>query len=154
MNTAKSSQFTLKQNRKRNGIGSVASQAGMTLLEILVVLGIIGAVIAVIVPQVMGNLDKSRIKNTKLAMGQLTQALTLYYNDCGNYPKSLDGLMTADPECSSWGPEAYLKKMLKDAWNNEFIYESDGAKFTIKSLGKDRRDGGEGYNKDFTNDDE
>lgn len=125
-------------------------QAGLTLLEILVVLAIIGAVMAVLIPNITGNLSRSQVRTTKLAMGQVTQALTLYYNDCGSYPKALDGLLQSDGECSSWGPDPYLKKEVKDAWNNSFVYDSDGSTFTLKSLGKDRREGGDGANADIT----
>jgi general secretion pathway protein G len=44
-----------------------------------------------------------------------------------------------------------LKKAPKDPWNNEIIYESDGSAITVlKSLGKDRKEGGEGPGKDIS----
>ncbi len=140
------------QSEKHPAVKTILNSAGMTLLEILVVLGIIGAVIAVLVPQVMGNLEKSKVKNTRLAMAQVTSALALYYGDCGSYPKSLEGLLKPDGDCPQADAEGYLKKEVKDAWNNSFSYESEGSKYTLKSLGKDRRDGGDGYNKDILSD--
>jgi general secretion pathway protein G len=125
-------------------------QLGMTLIEILIVLSIIGALMAVLIPGVVGKLDKSRVSETKIAMGQLNNALNMYYTDCGKFPKSLEGLTKTDPDCSNWGPEAYIKKAPLDAWKHDFIYEIEGNSYVIKSLGSDGREGGDGYAKDIT----
>lgn len=132
---------------------SLNSQRGMTLIEILIVLAIIGTLMAVLIPQVTSRLDKSRVGQTKIAMGQVVNALNLYYTDCGKFPKSIDGLSKADADCPNWGPEPYLKKTPKDAWNRDFVYEIEGNNFLIKSLGSDGREGGDGYGKDITSED-
>ncbi len=129
------------------------SQKGMTLVEILIVLAIIGALMSVLIPGVVKQLDKSRVANSKIAMGQIGNALNLYYADCGKYPKSLEGLSKADADCSNWGPEAYMRKVPQDAWRHDFIYELDGNNYVIKSLGSDGREGGDGYAKDITSED-
>ena len=125
---------------------------GMTLVEILIVLAIIGALMAVLLPQVTSRLDRARQQETKISIGQVVNALNLYYTDCGKYPSSLEGLIKADPDCSNWA-EPYLKSMPKDAWKREFSYEIDGNNYIIKSLGSDGREGGDGYAKDVTNED-
>lgn len=125
---------------------------GMTLIEILIVMAIIGTLMAVLLPQVMNRLGKSQVNSTKLAMGQVIQALNLYYSDCGKYPASLEGLITAD-DCSNWGPTPYLKKEIKDTWNTSFQYAVEGGNFTLKSFGRDKREGGDGLDKDITQDD-
>jgi general secretion pathway protein G len=126
------------------------NQKGMTLLEIMIVLMIIGGLAAVLLPTVMSRLDKSKFSQTKLIMGQIAQALNLYYTDCGKYPPSLDGLSTADSACSNWGPDPYMKKVPPDAWSNGFVYESSGGTYNLKSLGADGKEGGDGKNKDIT----
>lgn len=131
----------------------VRNSRGMTLIEILIVMAIIGALLAVLLPNIMGKLDKSKVSNTKIAITQMVNALNLYYTDCGKYPSSIEGLTKADPDCSNWGPEPYLKKPLKDAWNRDFIYSIEGNAYTIKSLGKDGREGGDGFDKDISQDD-
>jgi general secretion pathway protein G len=129
------------------------NNVGMTLIEILIVLAIIGTLMAVLIPQVTSRLDKSKIGQTRIAMGQVVNALNLYYTDCGKFPQSLEGLEKADADCPNWGPEAYLKKTPKDAWNRDFAYSIEGANFILKSLGKDGKEGGDGFNKDLTSDD-
>ncbi|GIL17803.1 MAG: type II secretion system protein GspG [Oligoflexia bacterium] len=129
------------------------NQRGMTLIEILIVLAIIGTLMAVLIPQVTSRLDKSRVGQTKIAMGQVVNALNLYYTDCGKFPKSLEGLSKSDADCPNWGPEPYLKKTPKDAWNRDFAYEIEGNNYLIKSLGSDGREGGDGYGKDITSED-
>ena len=112
----------------------------MTLIEILIVLAIIGTLMAVLIPQVTSRLNKSRIGQTKIAIGQVVNALNLFYTDCGKYPKSLEFLSKADPECNNWGPDAYLKKIPKDGWNRDFTYEVEGSNYVIKSPGYDGKE--------------
>ena len=130
-------------NRLRNA-------AGMTLMEILIVLGIVSALFAVLIPNVMNRYNNSKVKTTKLAMTDVMNALNLYYTDCGSYPQGLDNLVSADSACSNWGPEPYMKKLPKDAWNGDFVYSVEGGNFVLKSLGSDKREGGDGFAKDIT----
>lgn len=123
---------------------------GMTLVEILIVLAILGSLIAVLLPQVTDRLNKSKVGESKIAMGQVMNALNMYFTDCGKFPESLEGLTTADSSCSNWGPEAYLKKPPKDSWGTPFSYSVEGSTFILKSLGADKREGGDGYNKDLS----
>lgn len=131
----------------------IRNSRGMTLIEILIVLAIIGTLMAFLIPNVTSRLDKAKVNESKIAIGQVINALNLYYTDCGKYPSSIEGLSKADPECSNWGPEPYMKKTPKDAWNREFTYSLDGNTYTVKSLGSDGREGGDGYGKDLTNED-
>lgn len=127
----------------------------MTLVEILIVLAIVGSIMAVVGGKVMTSFQKSKVKQTGIIMSQLSSALNIYYSDCSKMPQSLKSLIESpgDEECADWGPEPYVKKdLLKDAWNTDFIYESDGSTFTLKSLGKDKREGGSKFDKDISYD--
>ncbi len=127
------------------------NRKGMTLVEIMIVLAIIGSIMALLLPRVTGGLDKSKVREARIGMGQLMNAISMYYTDCGKYPESLEGLSTQDANCTNWGPEPYVKpSQLKDPWNNPFIYELNGQEFTIISLGKDGREGGSSYNADIS----
>lgn len=137
----------------QNSLKTLRNSRGMTLIEILIVMAIIGTLMAVLLPNLMSRLDKSKVNSTKIAISQMVNALNLYYTDCGKYPSSLDGLAKADADCSNWGPEPYMKKNLKDGWNRDFTYSIEGNAYVIKSFGKDGREGGEGFDKDITQDD-
>ncbi len=132
---------------------SLLNQAGMTLIEIMIVLGIIGAVLGILLPNIQKQRRKSQISTTKLAMNNVINSINLFNQDCGRNPKTLDELVTAPSDCKNWGPEPYAAKIPKDAWQHEFVYSSEGGNFELKSLGADGREGGEGYDRDITQDD-
>ncbi len=127
---------------------------GMTLVEILIVLAIVGSLLAVIGQNVMSNFQKSKKKQTGIIMSQVASALNMYYSDCGKMPAALKNLIeNPGDECADWGPEPYLKKnQIKDAWDNDFQFETDGTTFTLKSLGKDKKPGGTNFDKDISYD--
>jgi general secretion pathway protein G len=130
------------------------NQRGMTLVEILLVLTIIAAMAAYLAPKVFGAGDRARIQETRAKIGLLRSGLEQYQMDCGTYPGSLEGLISKD-DCKNWNPEGYAKKGdLKDGWGEAFTYEKKGGSFRILSLGKDKQEGGEGYNADISSDDE
>lgn len=129
---------------------------GMTLLEIMVVLVILGGLATVLIGQVMGRLGSARIKQAKIQIGEFSKNLDMYYTDCGSYPTTEEGLQAlvqAPASCSNWGPEPYVKRLGKDPWSADLVYESDGANYVIKSLGKDRREGGSGEAADISSED-
>ena len=145
----------LKINRQ----GRIANQKGLTLVEIMIVLSIIGGLMALLAPRIQANLNKSKIRQARLQIGELGKALDMYYADCGAYPttdQGLNVLLEAPASgCSNWGPDAYIKKnLLKDPWNGEFIYEQTASSYVLRSLGKDRREGGTGVDADIASDDE
>lgn len=130
------------------------NRAGFTMMEILIVLAIIGGLFAWLAPRVTGNLQKKNVQEAKMRMGELLEKLNMYYTDCGKYPQSLQALVQNDGSCSNWGPEAYMKKLPKDPWGNEYQYSMVGGDPVIKSFGKDGQEGGEGYNKDISTQEE
>lgn len=130
----------------------VDNEKGMTLLEIMIVLAILAGLIAVLVVNVSGRLKKSQISRAKIQIGEYGKALDMFYTDCGFYPQKLDDLVTAPDNCTNWGPDAYLKKLNPDPWHHQFVYESQGNTYVLKSLGADGREGGKGDSKDISSD--
>jgi general secretion pathway protein G len=114
---------------------SIRNKRGMTLMEIMIVLAIIGSLMALLLPQIQGALNRSRMKQTKIAISQIVQAINNYQIDCGKFPATLDNLSKGDAECSNWGPDPYLKRIPKDAWNQEFSYEITNGSYMIRSPG-------------------
>jgi len=131
---------------------------GMSLVEIMIVLVIMGTIMALVGRNVMGRLEQSKVQTTKLQMEGFKSALQDYYLDNNVYPTTDQGLQalvqkpTTGTEPTNYNPDGYIKGKVipKDAWGKDFIYESDGAKYTIKSFGKDRVEGGEGNGADIS----
>ncbi|MDR0453213.1 MAG: type II secretion system major pseudopilin GspG [Deferribacteraceae bacterium] len=133
---------------------------GFTLIEILVVVAIIGIMVAAIGPNIVGYVEKSRVGRVKQDIVVLSGALQLYNLDNHVYPTTEQGLKalveqpTSDPVPTAWQPGGYLGKTTipKDPWDTPYVYRSpgdNGEDFVIISLGKDKREGGEGYNADI-----
>jgi general secretion pathway protein G len=128
----------------------------MTLIEILIVVMIIASVGTLAVTSVMKQYNKAKYNQAKILLSEVGKALDQFYTDCGFYPltdQGLNALISApggSRSCPNWGPDAYTKKMPRDPWGGELIYSSDdGAKYNLKSLGADRKEGGDGFNKDL-----
>ncbi|MBK9293371.1 MAG: type II secretion system major pseudopilin GspG [Oligoflexia bacterium] len=135
----------------------ITNQKGMTLIEIMIVLVIIATMGTVLVTQVNKQLEKGRMNQAKILIAEVGKNLDQYNLDCGAYPttdQGINALLTPPGSgCANWGPEPYLKKMPKDPWNSELSYSSDGSKYILKSYGKDKKEGGDGYNRDISSED-
>jgi general secretion pathway protein G len=130
------------------------NERGMTLIEIMIVLVIIGGLMAVLGTGAVRFLNSSKIDTAKIQIKEISKSLEAYNLTCNSYPTTDEGLkaLTASPgeTCPNWGPEPYMKKEPKDPWGRPYVYESDGGSFTLMSTGKDRKPGGEGYDKDIS----
>lgn len=125
------------------------SEKGFSLLEIMIVLGIIGTIIAMIGQRVLGARDRAKVRETQMQLAQWTEAISMYYNDCGKNPATLESVTQPDANCNNWDPGNYAKLKTVDAWSNPLVYQLEGSDFVLKSLGKDGKDGGSGNNADI-----
>ena len=126
----------------------------------MVVVVIIGIMASVISYNLLGNVDKARITKAKTDMMTFSQALTMYNIDNNVYPSTEQGLKAlieqpaSEPVPTAWQPGGYLKlsSIPNDPWDTPYIYRSpgdNGEDFVIISFGKDKKEGGEGYNADI-----
>lgn len=125
----------------------IRNQKGMTLLEIMIVLVILGGLIAILATQVQGRLKKAKVRQAQIQISEYGKALDMYFTDCNQYPtteEGLNALVTAPSSCTNWGPDPYVRKVNKDPWGGDFMYESTGPNYVLKSLGSDHREGGTG----------
>ena len=142
----------MKKHARKNRLNN---DAGMTLIEIMIVIAIIGGLLAVLGNMAVSRLKTARVSTAKIQMKSIGTALDSYNLACNSYPttdQGLAGLITkpASDACPNWGPESYIKKsQTKDPWGKEFIYESDGSTFELKSFGEDRKEGGADNGKDI-----
>jgi general secretion pathway protein G len=130
------------------------SQAGMTLIEILIVLVIIGGLMTVLGQNVIAGKEKASVREARIQLSELSKQLEMYSTDCKSYPSTEQGLhalLEAPADCKTWGPEPYVKpNMLKDPWGGDIVYERDGGSYNLKSLGRDKKEGGTGYDADIS----
>lgn len=122
---------------------------GFSLAEIMIVLVIIGGILGIILPKIQEGSEKSKIRNTKIKMSEVENKINEYQADCGKMPNSLEFLVSDVADCKNWSSNKKSKNLLKDEWQTDFIYEISGNGFNLKSLGKDKKEGGEGPDKDF-----
>lgn len=132
----------------------------MTLIEIMIVMILVGGLLAVLTKTFSGQYEKGRQNTAKIQLAEISKQLNMYYTDCGAFPSSEQGLEAlvsapgSEPKCESWGPDPYMKKLPKDPWGKDFIYEEKDGSFVVRTLGRDKKEGGDGYNKDLSTEEE
>jgi len=137
----------------------VSKIRGFTLIEIMVVVVIIGLLAAVIVPQVVGQVEKARVSKAQQDIASLETALTMFKLDNSKYPGTDQGLQAlvvqpSDPTIRHWKPGGYVKRVQKDPWGNDYQYVypgTHGGEYDLFSLGADGQAGGEGEAADIGN---
>jgi general secretion pathway protein G len=125
-------------------------QSGFTLIEIMVVVFILGLLVTLVAPKIIGRSDEARRTKAAADLRAIEQALHLYKLDNSTYPTTDQGLqaLVAKPASgiipTHWNPDGYLEKVPLDPWGHPYVYMSNGEKYTLKSLGADGEEGGEG----------
>lgn len=139
---------------------SLASERGITLIELMIVITIIGILSLIIIPRFMDIPQKARVEAARQQIASFALALDRYNLDNGVYPTTEQGLRalvekpSTDPVPMNYSEGGYLKKreIPKDPWGREFIYRSPGTQgneYEIMSYGADGQEGGEGINSDI-----
>ncbi|WP_201598094.1 type II secretion system major pseudopilin GspG [Psychrobacter vallis] len=140
---------------QRRSVGQ-ASQSGFTLIEIMVVIVILAILAGLVVPKVVGQSDKARVKTTETALATVSNALDMYKVDNSRYPNTTQGLeaLTTPPaDAKNYPDGGYIKGGYPtDGWENEMQYVapgSEGRPYDLFSLGADGQQGGEGQDADI-----
>lgn len=120
------------------------SERGLTLVEIIVVLIIIGVVMSVIGTKLFSTGERAKYDANHLKMTKLKNSINEYQLRYNGLPPNLDALVNGAP-----GLNGFLKIVdpdeFADLWTNKpYVYQVDGSGrgYTIKSLGRDGKDGG------------
>ncbi len=141
-------------NRKFNG----KIRKGLTLVELAVVMLIMGAIITIVALNINpGELkdDAAALKLRKDAQ-EIQMHLERYAAKYGAYPSEEQGLRalvekpTSGDVPENWRPLLNKKAAIEDPWGTEYqLKTSEGGDPIIITLGKDKKEGGEGKNADF-----
>ena len=131
-------------------------QTGFSLIEILIVVALIAVIAGLVANQVFGGQDRAKASLTRTQIQTLTGKIEQYQLDNGNLPGSLSDLVRQPSGSSTWlGP--YAKEAdIKDQWGKDFQYSAGGegdAGYSLISLGKDGKPGGDSVNRDIKNTD-
>ncbi len=134
------------------------NEQGFSLIELMIVIAILGLLIGLVGPKLIAQFDKAKVETTKVNMKGIASILKTYKLDCGQYPttdQGLDALVAKSgtgPDCKNYSPAGYMDKKTvpKDAWDMPYLYTSDGNTFEIRSLGADKKEGGDGFNTDLS----
>jgi general secretion pathway protein G len=78
--------------------------AAFTLIELIVVMAIIALLVAVAAPRYFNSIERAKEATLKQNLNVMRDALDKYYGDLGNYPATLDDLVT----------KRYLRKLPED----------------------------------------
>lgn len=82
-------------------------------------------------------------KDTTIRLAEISNALEIFYFDCGHYPKNLEGLLKNNDGCPQWGPASYLTNPnLNDHWGRPIDYSVNTINFKLISYGADGAEGG------------
>ena len=126
------------------------SQRGFALAEIVVAVTALAILIGASVPLANKVVMYKARQATSAELSELREGAGAFFQDLEALPNSINELL-ADPGTPGWtGP--YLNKTVirKDPWGNDFQYRAPGQndEFDLWSLGADKRDGGEGEDRD------
>lgn len=138
----------------------LASQSGMSLMEILAVISLIAIVMGFIVTNISSRLDEGKVESTKIQLRNVMGVLDEFRRHCNRYPTSEEGLkaLVVKPEggreCKRYRNGGYFQNgnIPQDAFDCPFDYTSpdNGRTFVLKSLGQDCAEGGEGTDADIS----
>lgn len=126
---------------------------GFSLIELMVVITIIALLSGVVALNLFGAVGEAKRTTAEEHITQYATALDLYKLEKGRYPNELRELTQATKR----NPDGFVKRIRKDPWENDYVYQRVDRGYTLISYGADGAEGGEGDDEDvdpFNEDDE
>lgn len=142
----------MKVNKKHS------KRSGLTLVELSVVVLILGAIIALVAINIKPGELKDQTAALKLRKDSslIPTYISQYEDKFGKMPSEEQGLMalvekpTSGDVPENYKPVAKNKNEITDPWGTVYVLKVDSnGDYAIVTLGKDKKEGGEGKNSDF-----
>lgn len=128
---------------------------GFSLAELIVVMVIIGLLASVVAFRTRSYLILSKQNAARLEVAKIGQALETFYGAYDRYPTNEEGLEILAARTEHF-PDGILNKVPLDPWKNPYQYICPGrdAPYEVICLGADRREGGDGPDRDISSSDQ
>ena len=126
-----------------SGFRFLKETAGFSLAEILVAITLMGLFGTFAIGKVLENLREGQINSAKIQMNTFKNLLLDYKRKCNRYPSTEQGLEalverpSTGKECKNYPRAGFAEEIPIDPWDESYVYESDGQRFTIVSYGPD-----------------
>lgn len=121
-------------NRKHSPARVRPAESGFTLVEIMVVIVIIGLLATLVVQNVVGMSEESKVTKAQTDVVNIAGAVKLYIIKKGAVPDNLEVLAEKDDKGNN-----YIESLPRDPWDHDYeIRRGNTAReFLIVSLGPD-----------------
>jgi general secretion pathway protein G len=119
-----------------------------TLIELLLVMVIITILATILVPRVVGHLEKAKITKAQADLSTLKTSLNSFYLTNGRFPTTSEGLqalITNPGNLPKWEKSLDKDSLPLDPWDHPYIYRcpsnTPGDDFDVLSAGPDGQEG-------------
>jgi type II secretion system protein G len=118
--------------------GMKTNNKGFTLIELLIVVAIIGLLAAMVIPNLLDAIDRSKQRATVADMRIWGLALGSYFSDKGTFPPAGGTPSDFTTVYPALVPYAISTLKTKDNWNHLYEYYTDViGSYSVRSDGKD-----------------
>jgi general secretion pathway protein G len=137
---------------------NLRADKGFSFIETIIAISIILILSAAVGFSAIKYIERARLAAGRNQIETFRLSLQSYLLDCGMYPTEAQGLSALwekpviAPVPPLWDGPYIDRRLPKDPWGNDYIYQNPGDKnlpFTIMSLGADGRPGGDKLNADL-----
>lgn len=121
-----------------------SKRSGLTLIEIIIVIALLGTLMTYLVSKLTSVADSAKVDQARIGMGGIGSALQIFRVHNSRYPtteQGLDALLKDPGGDKKWRGPYIEPEKLKDPWQGDFGYSSDGRDYKITSPGPDGADG-------------
>lgn len=114
------------------------SEKGFSLIEVMIVIALIALMTGITTVAVIKVSEHLKRDAAETQIGNFKTALTVYYERCGRYPTTVEGLealIEPPGSCADWVQGLDAEQVPTDPWNRPYAYysppETEGRTYEI-----------------------